>query len=100
MELAVGDKMFIYFIQENGQLRPKDFIVSGIYQSGLEQFDNLMVLTDIAHIQKRNGWEANQVGGFEITIDNYKDLDKLDEFIYENIDNGWFCLRRSREWTI
>lgn len=85
MELAVGDKMFIYFIQENGQLRPKDFIVSGIYQSGLEQFDNLMVLTDIAHIQKRNGWEANQVGGFEITIDNYKDLDKLDEFIYENI---------------
>lgn len=85
MQLDVGDKMFIYFIQENGQLRPKDFIVAGIYQSGLEQFDNIIVLTDIAHIQKRNGWTNNQVGGFEITIDKFKDLDKLDEFIYENI---------------
>ena len=52
MKLNVGDKMFLYFIQENGQLRPKDFIVKGIYQTGMEDFDKLFVLTDIAHIQK------------------------------------------------
>ncbi len=85
MKLKVNDKMFIYFIQEDGQLRPKDFLVSGIYQSGLEQFDNLMVITDIAHIQKRNGWDENQVGGFEVLIDDYKNIDKLDDYIYNNI---------------
>lgn len=85
MKLNVGDKTFIYFIQQNGQLRPKDFIVKGIYQSGLEQFDNLFVLSDIAHIQKRNGWGEHQVGGFEVLIDNYKDLDRLDQFVYDNI---------------
>lgn len=85
MKLKVNDKMFVYFIQENGQLRPKDFLISGIYQSGLEQFDNLIVLTDIAHIQKRNGWDSNQVGGFEVLIEDYKHLDKLDDFIYNNI---------------
>lgn len=85
MKLKINNKMFVYFIQEDGQLRPKNFVISGIYQSGLEQFDNLIVLTNIAHIQKRNGWTQNQVGGFEVLIDDYKHLDKLDDFIYNNI---------------
>lgn len=85
MKLKVGDKMFLYFIQENGKLRPKDFIVKGIYQTGLEQFDNLYVITDIAHIQKRNGWTKNEVGGFEVLIDNYKDLDKMGDYVYGNV---------------
>jgi len=85
MSIKLGDKMFLYFIQSDGQLRPKDFIVKGIYQSGLEQFDNLFVITDIAHIQKRNNWSSNLVGGFEVIIDNYNDLNKLDQFVYDNI---------------
>jgi lipoprotein-releasing system permease protein len=85
MKLRVGDKMFVYFIQQNGQLRPKDFIVKGIYQTDLEGFDNLYVFTDIAHIQKRNGWSKDQVGGFEVLIDDYKDIDKMGKYVYENI---------------
>ena len=85
MKLKVGDKMFLYFIQQNGQLRPKDFIVKGIYQTDLEQFDDLYVLADIAHIQKRNGWGKSQVGGFEVLIDNYKELEKLGDFVYSHV---------------
>lgn len=85
MKLQVGDKMFVYFSQENGQLRPKDFIVKGIYRTGLEQFDNLYVIADIAHIQKRNGWDKNQVGGFEVIIDDYKNIDQLGQYVYDNI---------------
>ena len=85
MKLSIGDKVFLYFIQQNGQLRPKDFIVKGIYQTGLEQFDNLYVIADIAHIQKRNGWTKDQIGGFEVLIDDYDDLDEIGNYVYENI---------------
>lgn len=85
MKLKVGDKVFLYFIQKDGQFRPKDFVVKGIYQSGMEQFDKLFVLADIAHIQKRNNWDKNQIGGFEIIIDDYNDLDQLGTYVYENI---------------
>ncbi|MGE0561795.1 MAG: ABC transporter permease [Flavobacteriales bacterium] len=85
MSIKLGDKMFLYFIQSDGQLRPKDFVVKGIYQSGLEQFDNLFVIADITHIQKRNNWSENLVGGFEVIIDNFNDLNQLDQFIYDNI---------------
>ena len=85
MKLGVGDKMFLYFIQENGQLRPKDFIVKGIYQTGMEDFDELYAIADIAHIQKRNGWKKTEVGGFEVLIDNFNELDKMGVYVYENI---------------
>jgi len=85
MKLKIDDKVFLYFIQENGQLRPKDFHVKGIYKTGLEQFDNLFVLTDIAHIQKRNGWTKDQVSGFEVIINNFNDLDKMGDYVYNNI---------------
>ena len=63
----------------------KDFIVKGIYQTGLEQFDDLFVIADIAHIQKRNGWDKNQIGGFEVIIDDYKKIDQLGQYVYDNI---------------
>lgn len=85
MNIKLNDKMFLYFIQSDGQLRPKDFKVKGIYQSGLEQFDNLFVITDISHIQKRNNWSSNLIGGFEVIIDKYSDLERLDQFVYDNI---------------
>lgn len=84
-KLKVGDKLFLYFIQNNGTLRPKDFIISGIYKSGLEQYDKLFVLTDIAHIQKRNNWTNNQVGGFEVIVDNYDQLNILNDKVYSEI---------------
>lgn len=85
MKLKVGDKVFLYFIQENGQLRPKDFIVKGIYQTGMEQFDQLYVIADIAHIQKRNGWTKDQIGGFEVLIDDYDGLDEMGEYVHDHI---------------
>lgn len=85
MKLKVDDKIFLYFIQQNGELRPKNFVVKGIYQSGLEQFDNLFVIADIAHIQKRNGWGKDEVGGFEVLINRFEDIEPLGDYVYDNI---------------
>jgi len=85
MRLKVADKMFLYFIQKNGQLRPKDFIVKGIYQTGMEEFDKLYVIADIAHIQKRNAWSKEEVGGFEILIDDFDEIDRLGNYVDDNV---------------
>ncbi len=74
LNLKVGDPLVMYFIQKPPRVRK--FKITGIYETGLEEFDDLYVFCDLAHIQKLNDWNVNQVGGFEITI---KDFDKLDE---------------------
>ncbi len=74
----------MYFIQGQDQ-KARIFTISGIYKTGLEEFDNLYVLADIAHIQKLNDWDETQVAGFEIFIDDFNDLDKMGNYVYSEV---------------
>lgn len=68
--LKVGDKLIISFFDEKSQVRKRNFKVSGIFNSGLEEFDKQYALIDIAVIQYLNNWEIDQVGAFEIFVDS------------------------------
>lgn len=72
LELKVDDSFTMYFIQDPPRVRK--FSVSGVYETSLEDFDKIFILADIGHIQKLNNWDDNQVSGFEITINNFKDV--------------------------
>ena len=81
--LHVGDFLVMYFIQQPPRVRK--FVIHGIYETGLEEFDDLYVFCDLAHIQKLNDWNANQVGGFEITISDFNRLDEIGNEVYASI---------------
>ncbi len=84
LKLSINDNMVMYFV--NKPPRVRKFIVEGIYETGLSDFDDLMVIGDIQHIQKLNGWQSDQVGGFEVTIDNFEDLEMMTSILYNQID--------------
>lgn len=73
LNLHVGDDFAMFFVQDPPRMRR--FTVSGIYETSLEEFDKMYILADIAHIQKLNNWSPDQVSGFEITIDDFDQLD-------------------------
>lgn len=73
--LKTGDSFAMHFVQEPPRVRR--FTISGIYETSLEEFDRIYVFGDIGHIRRLNGWEENQVSGFEIIIDNFRDLEYL-----------------------
>ena len=86
LKLLPGDEVRIYFLSgSEKQPRSRKFIVSGIYETGLEEFDDAFVVGDIRHIQALNNWDADMVSGFEVFIDNFKDLDKMGEMVYQTI---------------
>ncbi|MCD4681324.1 MAG: ABC transporter permease [Bacteroidales bacterium] len=86
LKLKLGDDLRMYFIIENElQPRGRKFEISGIYKTGLEEFDMLYVIGDIGHIQKLNQWDQDQVGGFEIFIDDFNDLDIIRDIVYNTI---------------
>src|SRR5690606_19855398 len=66
------------------QLR-KRYEVSGIYKTGLEEYDKKFALVNISSIQNILGWTSDQVAGFEVFIDDIDDLDLFTEYIYYNI---------------
>jgi len=74
LHLKVGEKLIMYFVQQ--PIRQRAFTISGIYNSGMDEFDKLFVICDMRHIQKLNNWKDNQVSGIEITLDDFKNLDE------------------------
>ncbi|HET8838019.1 MAG TPA: FtsX-like permease family protein [Flavobacteriaceae bacterium] len=85
----VGDKVIVYFMENASSERPRSiaFDISGIYNSGFLEFDKTYLISDIAQIQRINGWEKNQVGGFEIFLNNFDKIDQKGREIYEHIDS-------------
>jgi len=84
LKLNVNDDLRMYFISGDNTLGRK-FKISGIYETGFEELDKLYVIGDIHHIQKLNGWTQEQVGGFEILIDKFKDIDRMGALVYHQI---------------
>jgi len=83
LDLEIDEKLIMYFAQDPPRVRK--FVVAGIYTTDLEEFDNLYVFGDIRHIQKLNNWGIDSVGGFEITIHNFDNLDAQTQMVYEKI---------------
>lgn len=79
LKVKVNDNIFCYFYNEGeSSYRSRKFKVSGIYESGLEEFDQLFVIGDIRHVQRISGWSNNEVSGYEIKID---DFEKIDQYL-------------------
>jgi len=84
LNLKLGDDLRVYFISGEHVLGRK-FNIVGIYETGLEEFDNIYILGDIHHIRRLNRWEPGEVGGFEILIDDFNDIDHLGKEVYKSI---------------
>ena len=85
LQLKVGDKVPTYFLREDSE-RPlaRGFEITGIYESGFQEFDELYLLADIRHIQRINKWEVDQVGNFEVFVEDFNELDQKGNEVYEN----------------
>lgn len=73
--LKVGDKMRTYFWQGEGY-RARAFIISGIYNTDLPEVDELYVIGDIRQVQKLNDWDSNEVGGYELLVEDFDHLEE------------------------
>lgn len=78
LHLEVGDAFFTFFLKnEDTQALPnqRKFTIKGIYDSGFEEIDGLFLFVDIRHIQRMNKWEPDEVGNFEVFLENFDAID-------------------------
>ncbi len=89
--LKLGDKMIFNFVKDGDVFR-RSFKVEGIFKTGLEEYDLKFALVDIRRTQEMLGWNQNQVGGFEVFVDDLSDLDVLTDYIYlEQLPADLYC---------
>lgn len=84
MQVEVGDKVNIYFVQNN--VKARRFTIKGLYRTNLSEMDNLMALTDIYTIRRLNGWEDDKCTGIEVSLSNYDALEVACDSVASLID--------------
>ncbi len=75
LKLKTGDNVAMYFIQEPPLMRK--FTIAGIYETGLDEFDKTYIIGDIKHVRKLNNWDTSQISGFEITLNDFNQMDDM-----------------------
>lgn len=83
LSLDTGSVISVYFIQNPPRVRR--FQISGIYNSGLEEYDKYYALVDIRQVQRLNDWSDSLVSGFEVYLDDVSGLDKSADDIYYGV---------------
>lgn len=83
LKLKIGDYLYTYFFHE--PIKMRRFVIAGIYATDLQEFDKMFVIGDIGHVQKLNGWNNDQVAGFEILIDDFDNLDIMKSEVENNV---------------
>jgi len=84
LKLDVDSSINMFFIQNPP--RARKFKIVGIYETGMEEFDNVYVMGDIRNIQKLNAWPDSMVGGYEISLKDFNQLDKASDVIVTKMD--------------
>ena len=82
--IYLKDKFNVFFIKQDQNKRPnlRVFEVSGIYDTGFQDFDGNFIIGDLVHIQKMNKWSNEEVGGFEVLLNDFDELGEKSNEIY------------------
>lgn len=87
LQLRVGEPVMSYFVDET-DVRARRFVISGIYETGFTQFDDLFVLTPLATAQRLIA-DHDGYSGVEILVDDLSRLDEVADKIYFATVNHW-----------
>lgn len=83
----LGDTFQMFFKKDDPEKLPNiiTYKIVGIYNSGFQELDATYVIGDIRHLQRINRWEDDQIGNFEVFIDNYSELEEKGIEIFKAI---------------
>lgn len=88
LRLDLGEKVIMYFVQNPPRYRQLEIV--GIYETGLEDFDERMIIGDIRMIQRLNDWGKDQVGSFEVFINDNVDEEEAESIVFDKVEADQF----------
>ncbi len=86
LKFKVGDSFNTFFMKEGENKLPnvRRFKIVGIFSSGFQEFDATYIFGDLRHIQRINKWKSDQVGAFEVFVDDFDRIKTIGEQVYEH----------------
>lgn len=68
MDVVVGDRIEMVFINDDGTVLRDRFAISGIYSTGIESLDNTYTFTDIRNVSRLYDGVNEHITGYEVWL--------------------------------
>lgn len=87
LQLSLNDRINVFFLKEGSEqeVRSLGLTIVGLYDSSFEEFDKQFAIADIRHIQRLNKWKKDQIGNFEIFVNDFSEIQTIGAAVYEDI---------------
>lgn len=84
LQLQLGEKIVTFFLNDDSSKTPRSrgFTIVGLYNSGFQQFDEQFMIADIRHIQQLNKWSENEIGTFEVFVNDFDEIIPIGNAVY------------------
>ena len=79
--LESGQRIVVHILKNDRQVQRR-FTISGIYRTGLEDYDKKFALASLPTVQGLLGWGSNQIGAYEVFVENVDDAQVINDYIY------------------
>ena len=87
LALSIGDRVPLYFASEETAMpKRRSCNVVGLFTTGFSDYDNTYVLGHLDIVRSLYGWDSNQVGAFELFLNDSADLSAQSDVLYDSID--------------
>ena len=83
LQIKLKDSLLVFFFREDGTKVVRKLNVAGIFKTGIEEYDNQFGICDINLIRQLLQWDKNMIGGYEIFLKDYKQIDTVNKMIYD-----------------
>jgi lipoprotein-releasing system permease protein len=88
LKLKIGDKIRAYFISES--VKTRNLVLTGVYKSDLEDFDNNYILGDINLLRGVGGIQSNECNYIGLNCKDYSKIEEITLSLNNAINNSRF----------
>jgi lipoprotein-releasing system permease protein len=96
LRLELDEKVIMYFVQNPPRYRQLEIV--GVYETGLEDFDDRIIIGDIGMIQRLNDWGKDQVGSYEVFLKDNVDEDRAESIVFDKVESDQFVNLTSQKY--
>jgi len=90
LNLKANDSLIVFFFKQDGTRSARKLKISGIYKTGIDEYDKNFAICDLNLIRRLNNWAPTEIGGYEVFLKDYTLADSITRLTYENLPQSWY----------